>query len=42
MTRGQRPLPEGVHAIIADRKEIEKFEAAVEEAMQTAAIDDFD
>jgi nucleoside-diphosphate-sugar epimerase len=42
VTRGQRPLPEGAHAIVADRKETEKFEAAVEEAMQTAAVDDFD
>lgn len=42
VTRGQRPLPDGVTAIVADRKDTPSFEGAISAAMQMAKIDHFD
>ena len=42
VTRGRRPVPEGVSAIVADRKDAGAFEIAVAAAMQVAEIDRFD
>jgi nucleoside-diphosphate-sugar epimerase len=42
LTRGQRPLPEGVLPIVADRKDTSAFETAITAAMQAARIHHFD
>jgi nucleoside-diphosphate-sugar epimerase len=42
VTRGQRPVPEGVTAIVADRKDTNAFESAIAAAMQEVEIDCFD
>ena len=42
VTRGRLPLPDGVIAIVADRKDTIVFESAIASAMQMAKIDRFD
>lgn len=42
VTRGQRAIPEGVTAIVADRKQPESFASVVADAMQAAQVDRFD
>ena len=42
VTRGQRPLPEGVHAVVADRKDSAAFAAAIDAAQTATGIDAFD
>ncbi|MDA0333561.1 MAG: NAD-dependent epimerase/dehydratase family protein [bacterium] len=42
VTRGQRTLPAGVHAIVADRKQTGAFAAQISAAMKGAGIERFD
>ena len=42
VTRGQRPLPDRVTAIVADRKETTAFDNGIASAMESARIDRFD